>query len=250
MIRPAEVKTVKKSRQKVATVLMAAIGLWSPAHSNPDAFPPIPLIVLTDGTAGDTQYSETFSETTNRHRQELLRQIAEDRAGMERDGFIVVSTEKAALSDRLYGEIVSYQARMKESNVLISSRLGYSALNLNNPAFTSATLMGRMPVPSPDDSIHHMFYAFEFNEIGQLVIEELSYATVPDVKITVAAPSGNVGVNGNPGTYIVSVNESGSNASSSLTFLTGRKMFILTTSRRLEVGSDGYRALISLAESL
>jgi hypothetical protein len=229
------------------TVLVTSICGVQPALADSST---IPLIVLTDKASSSAGVSEAFAARTKEKRSELLEQIAKNRADMAKNGFVVVSDQQAALSDLLFGEIIAYQASHKEGYSLIASRLGYSAIDPNDASFDAGTLIAMMPVESDDKSIHQMFYAFAFDDIGQLVIEELSFATVPDVKITVAAPAGNVSINGNPGTYIVSVNESRSRAVSSLDFLTKDKMFVLTTSSRLEVGSDGYLALLSVAESL
>lgn len=210
----------------------------------------IPTVVLTDKSQSSSDRSKEFTASRQAAFARALQQIATDRAAMAKNGFVIVPDQQAELSDRFFGDIVAYQASHEGSYDLIPSRLGYSAIDPHGAAFGAGQLIALMPAAEDDGSIHHMFYAFERDDVGKLVIEELSFTTVPDATIRVAAPAGNVRINGTPGTYMVSSDESGSKFVSSLNFLTTNKMFTLTTSSRLEIGSDGYSALIAIAESL
>ena len=210
----------------------------------------IRMIELTEVSGFDRVTAPEAAKRKERRRAALLAEIAENRAEMNNNGFVLVSDQIATLSERLFNDVVAYQASQKDATTLFPARLAYNTIDPTGAAFQSADLVGIMPVESDDGSIHHMFYAFNVDEVGQLVIEELNFSTVTDAQIAVATPAGNIIINGRPGTYMVSINEAGTRAVSSFNFLTLNKMFTLTTTTRLDVGSNGYDRLKAIAESL
>jgi hypothetical protein len=239
----------------IAMTVAAATSIAAgPVCADSDDLPK--MIELT----GSSEPLDAFASLSDERREErearrltMLEGIAANRAGMEQNGYIVVSDQYVASANALFNDVVKAPTA-GNTEALTSSRMAYTPIDVEALEGHSGSLVGVLPVADDDgsgnESIHQMFYAFEFDEIGQLVIEELSYSTITDGSIRVTEPAGNVFINDIPATYTVAVNPDRSRAVSSLDFWNSRKKFTLTTSTRLPVGSDGYKKLIEIAEAL
>lgn len=193
----------------------------------------IEMIVLTDTRQEDDVPSEIkeFIANDKRHQAmvksrganrkkhaKILRRIMTD---MDRDGFAIVDDTHVSTYDSLVTEI-------KQLTRPRAVTLGYRGAELNRPAFKRGRKIGEQAVFEDDGITHNMMYVFEFDDIGFVVIDELSYATIPDTKIIVNKPTGNLTINGYPATYTALINKSGKKGLSGITYITESRLISVT----------------------
>ncbi len=193
----------------------------------------IEMIVLTDTRqeddvpseikefiANDKRYQAMFKRraANQKRHAKILRRIMTD---MDRDGFAVVNETHVSTYDTLVSDI-------KQLTRPGPVTLGYRGADLNKPAFKRGRKVAEQAIFEDDGITHNMMYVFEFDDIGFVVIDELSYTTIPDTKIIVNKPTGNLTINGYPATYTALTNKSGKKGLSGITYITESKLISVT----------------------
>jgi hypothetical protein len=174
-----------------------------------------------------------------------LERIEARRAEMRARGYVVVGDGSFNLHDPLLNQIA--QGDPPRS---IEGEYGYPPADVVNGPFANGRLVAAYGRPHEDGLIHSTTHVFEFDELGQVIVEELSYATIPGVRIVVNRLSGNVDVNGHVAEYMALVNASGTRGQTIVRFLTGTKMFTLTTTTRILREDPAFQTLMALARAL
>lgn len=215
----------------------------------------IRMIVLTDHaekSGAATSGIGRSSQPGHRHaaRQQILKDIERQRLEMEVNGFVVGTDALISGKDNYPEELMKHQAITGNTYDSVLPNFGYSARNLNDTPFSDARLLGFMPLRSEDDKIHEAVWAYAVPGIGNVVVEELSYQTIPGVTIKVAEPSGNIQINGNPGTYMVMTDEAGKRGITTIDFMTSDKLFAITAYEAVKRDDKRFKRLFELAESL
>lgn len=231
-----------------ALLLAASIPFASAKESE------IRIIVLTDNAGKSSLATDDISikkdQRRNVIRQQILEDIGKQRMEMEKNGFVVSKDAVDASKGKLAKELMAYQSTAGTSFEAVSHDFAYAARNLDDSPFNEGTLLGFMPVRSGDNKFHEAFWAYKMPGIGRVTVEELSYRTIPDVTIKVAEPSGNVQINGNPGTYMVMTDAKGKRGVTTIDFMTADKLFTITAFKPVKRDSKRFRKLLHLAESL
>ena len=215
----------------------------------------IRMIVLTDN-AEKSAGSETAvqrkaqAEGRDKIRQQILQDILKHRLEMERNGFVIGTDTLISNKDRYPDELVKHQAITGNTYESVLPDLAYAARNLNDSPFRKGRLLGFMPLRSGDNRIHEVVWAFSMRGLGKVIVEELSYGTVPGVSIAVAEPSGNIQINGNPATYMVMTDKKGKRGVTTIEFMTSDKLFTLTAYKPIKRDNKRFKRLVKLAESL
>lgn len=215
----------------------------------------IEVIVLTDnagdsGIESEAMSSRRGSGRRDEIRQQILEDIKKHRAEMAANGFVVGTDAIISSKDRFPEELVKHQAVTGNTYDSVLPDFAYAARNLNDSPFGEGRLLGFMPVRSDDSKIHETVWAYAMPGIGRVIVEELSYRTIPDVTIKVAEPSGNIQVNGNPGTYMVMTDEKGKRGVTTIEFMTSDKLFTITVFAAVKRNNKHFKRLLTLAESL
>jgi len=216
--------------------------------------PEIRVIVLTDNAGKSSLSADDINARKNQRRDAVRQQILEDigkqRLEMEKNGFVVSKDAVDASKGKLAKELMAYQATAGTRFDAVSHDFAYAARNLDDSPFNEGQLLGFMPMRSGDNKFHEAFWAYKIPGLGKVTVEELSYRTIPDVTIKVAEPSGNVQINGNPGTYMVMTDARGKRGVTTIDFMTADKLFTITAFKPVKRDSKRYRKLLNLAESL
>lgn len=219
------------------------------------AEPGIRMMVLTDNAkTPDVPNAASSGKAQTGGRADIRRQILEDiqrqRLEMEKNGFVVGSDALISNKDKYPDELVKHQAITGNSYNSVLSDFAYPARNLNDTPFRNGRLLGFMPLRSDDSRIHEVVWAYSLRGLGKVVVEELSYGTIPDVTISVAEPSGNIQINGNPGTYMVMTDKKRKRGVTTIEFMTSDKLFTVTAYKPIKRGSKRFDRLVRLSESL
>jgi hypothetical protein len=239
----------KVSRGLLGLVVVALLPL---ANASSAA---IKLIVLTDnaekaGLATEELKRSRQSGQRDVIRQQILEDIRKQRLEMEANGFVVGSDVILASKDAFPQELIKHRATSDDTYDSVLPDFAYPARNLNDSPFRKGRLLGFMPIRSEDNKIHEVLWAYAVPGIGNVSVEELSYRTIPGVTIKIAEPSGNIQINGNPGTYMVMSDEKGKRGVTSIEFITSDKLFTLTAYKPIKRDNKQFKSLIRLAESL
>jgi len=153
-------------------------------------------------------------EASRRQHLAKLRQIMRD---MERDGLAIVG----------YDEVSTYDQFVADALELVRApvQYGYTPTNLDKSALKKGRLIGKQPLYEDDNGqAHQMSYIFDFENLGTVIVEELSYATIPDARITVNRPTGNLTINGYAATYTALIDATGQKGLSGITYYTDSKL--------------------------
>jgi hypothetical protein len=196
------------------------------------------LIVLTDqlpkdsvALSNDDQATANASRNKHRQEQERVRDAARQKS--------LVMLKKTIADMETFGKSVTkgselhayngYKDRAAGGSQPIEQiQFGYHPTNLDHPSLMTSSLVGVIAQQESDGYVHEVAYVFDVEALGTVVIEELSYSTIPDVRITVTKPVGNMTINGFPATYVALTNQTGDKGLTSITFITERKMFTVT----------------------
>lgn len=215
----------------------------------------IRMLVLTD-KANKSSMSELAAKQKapadgrDKVRQEILKDIEKQRSEMRKNGFVIGTDALMSNKDKYPDELIKHRMLSGDSYDSVSNDFAYAARNLNDSPFRKGRLLGFMPIRSGDNRIHEAVWAFSLRGLGRVIVEELSFGTVPDVSIAVAEPSGNVQINGHPGTYMVMTDEKGKRGVTTIEFMTSDKLFTITAYKPIKRDSKRFARLIELAESL
>lgn len=237
------------SRYLLGLALAAAFQFANASQSE------IRMIVLTD----NAEKSSPAMQETDRAgrpgqrdaiRRKLLEEMEKQRLEMAANGFVVETDATISAKTRLSEELVKHQAITGNTYAYVLPDIAYSARDLGASPFKKGRLLGFMPVRSEDNKIHEIVWAYAVPGIGDVIVEELSYRTIPGVTIKVAEPSGNIQINGNPGTYMVMTDEKGKRGLTTIDFITSDKLFTLTAYNPIMRGTKRFNRLVELAESL
>ncbi len=192
-------------------------------------------IVLTDGKGGLRLPQEVAEAASNDSRRlEMLRARDDNRrrhlAGLRRtiddveaNGFTVSDESMLSAYDGLVGDI----RRQRTPGAIPQGAAiepGFRPAELVHPVFARGRKLGRLSLSVADGYAHELATAYEFDDLGVVIIEELSYSTVPDTRIVVTRPVGNLYVNGYPATYTAHVNSEGTRGLSSIMYITESKL--------------------------
>lgn len=183
-------------------------------------------------------------------RQQILDDIEKQRLEMDTNGFVVGTDALISGKNNFPEELIKHQAITGNSYDSVLPDFGYSARNLNDSPFKQGQFLGFMPLRSEDNKIHETVWAYTVPGIGKIIVEELSYLTMPDVTIKVAEPSGNVQINGIPGTYMVMTDEKGKRGVTTIDFMTSDRLFTITAYKPILRENKRFKQLVELAESL
>lgn len=229
------------------------------AHASEANDDVVNLIQLTDKARLDddlpVEVKRAYAKSESKRQKDSLqydmsREIVRQRKEMKANGFIVVSDASASSRDTVAAQILAHQMQHNEDYESIASELGYAALDLNQTPFQSGRRLGMMPIRFADDRIHQIVYAYEFDELGEVLVEETSYRTIPEVSISVSEPMGNMRINGYAATYSVTKNHKGDKAMTTIIFFTEEKLFDLTVFNSIMRDDKRFPKLVALAESL
>lgn len=215
----------------------------------------IRMIVLTDNTAksavrGAATNSAAQDKGRDEIRQQILKDIQQQRLEMQQNGFVIGTEALISNKNKYPEELVKHQAITRNTYDSVLPDFAYPARNLNDSPFRKGRLLGFMPLRYGDNKIHEVVWAYSIRGLGKVIVEELSYGTVPEVTIAVAEPSGNIQINGNPGTYMVMTDEKRRRGVTTIEFMTADKLFTVTAYKPVKRGSKRFKRLVRLAESL
>lgn len=243
---------MKNLKRVPAFTTLALIACFQWAHA---AETGIRMIVLTDNaekTAVPAAAEQRTAQAERRDamRQQILKDIQEQRLEMEKNGFVTGTDALISNKDKYPTELIKHQAVTGNTYDSVLQDFAYAARNLNDSPFRKGRLLGFMPLRSGDNKIHEVVWAFSMRGLGKVIVEELSYGTVPGVTIAVAEPSGNIQINGNPGTYMVMTDKKRKRGVTTIEFMTPDKLFTMTAYKPIKKGSKRYRRFVKLAESL
>lgn len=215
----------------------------------------IRMIVLTDkaekaAVPGATVQRKARAESRDVMRQQILEDIQNQRLEMEENGFVIGTDALISNKDKYPDELVKHQAITGNTYDSVLPDFAYPARNLSDSPFRKGRLLGFMPLRSADNRIHEVVWAYSMRGLGKVIVEELSYATVPDVTIAVAEPSGNIQINGNPGTYMVMTDKKRKRGVTTIEFMTSDKLFTVTAYKPIKRNSKRFKRFVKLAESL
>lgn len=170
-----------------------------------------------------------------------LRRIVDD---TESHGFAVV--DDAVVSD--YDDFLTQVRRAKPAEPI---RYGYTVANLDTPAFDGSRRIATESLHEDEGVTYQTLYAFEFDDLGTVLIDELSYTTIPDARIVVNKPAGNLHINGYPATYTAMMNRDGTRGMTTITFYTENKLISVTALRCITRDhSEAFEHLVQVTSSL
>jgi hypothetical protein len=228
----------------VAVVALAAGSLFADEQ-----------IVLTD--IPSDEFLERYRSSPEYKEQEERRSTRKENMGHATDAAhkemaggqcAVASTEHLGLYDSFLGLADS---TVNQEELLNDVLFGYQPIDQRNKVLQSAQLVGVYGTPETDGFVHEFFYLYDFEDLGLVLVQELSYRTIPDTDIRVTAPRGNVRINGYAGTYTALKDEGNSKGLTGLTFITENKWFHVVAFRCVAKSDrKSYRNLIQIAESL
>ncbi len=243
---------MKKMNSVLTFSALALVACFQWAHATESG---IRMIVLTD-KAEKTAVNEAAAQSRERAksrdamRQQILEDIRRQRLEMANNGFVIGTDALMTNKDKYPDELIKHQAITGNTYDSVLPDFAYPARNLTDSPFRKGRLLGFMPLRSGDNKVHEVVWAFSIRGLGKVIVEELSYATVPNVTIAVAEPSGNIQINGNPGTYMVMTDKKRKRGVTTIEFMTAGKLFTLTAYKPVMRDSKRFKRLIKLAESL
>ena len=168
------------------------------------------------------------------------RRIAED---MRTQGYSIAPDEALVPYDSV---AVSASAR-RQSEVAY----GYTPLDPSAGVLSEGDFRGVNAGPESDGQVHRAQYVYYFEDIGDVFVDELSFATIPDSRISVSRPTGNVEINGFPATYSAMRNEDNTKGVTQMFWITQNKLFTITTfSTITRADKKEFDKFISIAEQL
>ena len=146
-------------------------------------------------------------EQERKEHYKLVRRINSD---MSRDGYSVVDDAYVSRYDELVMNV-------KQLSRPGSTTLGYIGTDLSKTAFKRGRKIGQQAKYEDGGVTHNMLYVYEFDDLGVVLVDELSYTTIPDTRITVSKPVGNLTINGYPATYTAVIDGTHEKGLSSMT---------------------------------
>lgn len=179
-------------------------------------------------------------EKSRRKTLERLRRIMSE---MDQHGYAVVDDS----------ELSHYDDYVKETRELVSvpHELAYVPINTDGSAFANASLVGKHPVFEDKGRVHQMAYVYEFEDLGTVIIDELNFATVPDTRIVVNKPTGNLTINGYPATYTALTDRHMEKGTSSITYITASKLISVTVLKCItKKDREQFARLVEIASSV
>ncbi|MDH3747642.1 MAG: hypothetical protein OER97_05505 [Gammaproteobacteria bacterium] len=180
-------------------------------------------------------------EASRKKHLKKLRRIVND---TESKGFAVVQD----LGDSGYDNISAMIHQPERQEPI---RYGYNKANLDTPAFDGGRLVAVQPLHEDAGLSYQMLYAFEFDDLGTVVIDELNYINIPDARIVVNKPAGNLHINGYPATYTAMKNRDGTKGMTGIIFYTENKLFSVTALRCItRDDKEAFEHLVQVASSL
>lgn len=243
---------MKNLKEVSAFTVLSLLMCLQSAHAAESG---IRMIVLTDkaekaAVPGATVQRKARAESRDVMRQQILEDIQNQRLEMEENGFVIGTDTLISNKDKYPDELVKHQAITGNTYDSVLPDFAYPARNLSDSPFRKGRLLGFMPLRSADNRIHEVVWAYSMRGLGKVIVEELSYATVPDVTIAVAEPSGNIQINGNPGTYMVMTDKKRKRGVTTIEFMTSDKLFTVTAYKSIKRNSKRFKRFVKLAESL
>lgn len=239
--------------QKVVVLLLSA-GFFASASWADD----FEFIVLTDNVPapGDDLAEMRRSNPEAAQQRNKLRAIQKAK---RREVLAVLRQTKKEME--LHGRAFATDAQLAAYDVYITDDVnpqsvyempfGYRRTNLDHPVLKAGRLKGVYGVQESDGFVHQAAYVYDFDELGPVVIEELSFLTIPDARISVTRPIGNLMVNGFPASYTALTNRDYTKGLTGITFITDNKMFSVTAFRCVTRNdAELFEQLVSVANAL
>lgn len=215
------------------------------------------FIVLTDNVPADSiteahgrspdyaRHQKKVAALRKAKREEVLAVLQRTKREMEQLGYSIASDEQLSAYD---GYIAGSQVALQPLHEI---EFGYRHAELGDPAIESGRLKGVYAVEESDGFVHQAAYLYEFDELGPVIIEELSYLTIPNARIAVTRPIGNLAINGFPATYTALTNRDNTKGLTGITFITGSKMFSVTALHCItEKDAELFDRLVTIASAL
>lgn len=169
--------------------------------------------------AADEDRTRILQRRENRREIHLnkLRRIMDD---MDRDGYAVVEEH----------ELSMYDGFLEGTRELVRApyELAYIPIDIRQSAFAGGKLIGKQPLFEDEGRVHQMAYVFEFDDLGTIIVDELSFRTIPNTRISVNKPTGNLTINGYPATYTALMRRGSGKGMSAITLITDSKLITVT----------------------
>lgn len=177
-------------------------------------------------------------------RQKYLRKLRRIVDDTESRGFAVVDDVDVSGYD-------DFLTKVRAAKPTEPIRYGYTVANLDTPAFDGGRMIATHPLHEDEGVTYQTLYAFEFDDLGTVLIDELSYTTIPDARIVVNKPAGNLHVNGYPATYTAMLNRDGTKGMTGIVFYTENKVISVTALRCItRDDKEAFEHLVQVAGSL
>ena len=189
---------------------------------------------------------EMRAELARRHasRKQHLAELRRITRDMEQGGCAIVDHADVSTFD----QFVAGAMELERAPV----QYGYTPTDLDRSALKKGRLIGKQPLFVDDAGLaHQMSYIYEFDTLGTVVIEELSYATIPDARITVYRPVGNLTINGYAATYTALMDESREKGLSGITYFTDSKLISVTALKCVTRDDrEAFRDFVAIASAI
>jgi len=215
------------------------------------------FIVLTDNLRFDAPEPKTANEIAQAESVDKLRLAAREEgrksalaayrrieSDMRDKGYSIAPDENLSA----YDSVVANPASARSLSVVA---FGYTPLDLTKGILQQGEFRGINTAPASDGQVHRAQYLFYFDGLGDVVVDELSFATIPNSRISISRPTGNVVINGHPATYSAMRNRNNTKGLTQIFFITDSKLFTVTAlSAITRSESEKLEKLISVAEQL
>lgn len=238
---------------KTTALVLGALGFAASA-AEPGAYD-YEMIVLTDTRTQaelPDQVKKARSEDKNlqkvlqrreKSRRKTLKRLRRIMDEMDQHGYAIVD-------DRDLSHYDNYVTETRELTS-VPHELAYVPINTEGKAFTNGTLIGKHPVFEDRGRVHQMAYVYEFEDLGTVIIDELNFATVPDTRIVVNKPTGNLTINGYPATYSALTDRDMKKGMSSITYITDTKLISVTALKCItKKDKEQFARLVEIATSV